>query len=100
MADGVFEQLRGVGETGLAVQRVSSHDLTAMVREVFRGEVTGAEATAALGLLPQSVTELQTIATRIGTGALSESEVNDVFDLIQTEKFYTDKAQVATRLGV
>ncbi len=102
MADGIFEQLRRESEPPASVRipGFSSHNLTAMVREVFRGQVTGAEATAALGLTPQSVTELQAVATEIGLGTLSEAEVSDIFDLIQSRVFYTVKADVVTRLGI
>jgi hypothetical protein len=100
MADGVFEQLRGEGETGLRVNRVSSHDLTAMVRELFRGEVSGPEVIAALGLLPQSVADLTVVAAELTAGNLTESEVSDIFDLVQTRTHYVNKAQTATRLGL
>ncbi len=102
MADGIFEQLRRESEPPASVRipGFSSHNLTAMVREVFRGEITGAQATAALGLTAQSVIELQTVAAEITAGNLSEAEVSDIFDLIQSRVFYTDKAGVVTRLGL
>ncbi len=70
------------------------------MREVFRGQMTGAEATAALGLTPQSVIELQAVAAEITAGNLNEAEVSDVFDLVQARVFYTDKAATILRLGV
>ena len=102
MADGIFEQLRRESEPPASVRiaGVSSHNLTAMVREVFRGKITGAQATVALGLTAQSVTELQLVAAEVTAGNLTEAEVSDVFDLIQSRVFYTDKADVITRLGL
>lgn len=102
MADGIFEQLRRESEPPASVRipGFSSHNLTAAVREVFRGQMTGAEATAALGLTPQSVIELQAVAAEIALGNLNEAEVSDVFDLVQARLFYVVKADVITRLGV
>jgi hypothetical protein len=102
MADGIFEQLRRESEPPASVRIAgfSSHNLTAVVREFFRGQMSGAEATAALGLTPQSVIELQAVAAEITAGNLSEAEVSDLFDLIQARVFYIDKAQVITRLGL
>lgn len=101
MADGIFEQLRRESEPpATRIPGFSSHNLTAMVREVFRGEITGAQATVALGLTAQSVIELQTVAAEITAGNLSEAEVSDIFDLIQARVFYTVKADVVTRLGL
>jgi Glu-tRNA(Gln) amidotransferase subunit E-like FAD-binding protein len=100
MADGLFEQLRGIGETGLQISKVSSHDLAAMVREVQRGEITGGEASAALGLTAQSVTELTAVIAEVTATNLSPQEVTDVFDLVQSQKHYTVKAATKTRLGI
>jgi hypothetical protein len=102
MADGIFEQLRRESEppASTRIPGYSSHNLTAVVREVFRGEMTPAEATAALGLTAQSIVELQAVAAEITAGNLSEEEVNDVFDLVQARVHYVNKAQVVTRLGL
>lgn len=101
MADGIFEQLRRESEPpATRIPGFSSHNLTAVVREVFRGQMSGAEATAALGLTPQSIIELQAVAAEITAGNLTEAEVSDVFDLVQARVFYIVKADVITRLGV
>ena len=102
MADGIFEQLRRESEppASIRIPGFSSHNLTAVVREVFRGQMSGAQATAALGLTAQSVVELQAVAAEITAGSLNEAEVSDIFDLVQARVFYTDKAQVVTRLGL
>ncbi len=101
MANGIFEQLRREDEvTATRIPGFSSHNLTAVVREVFRGQMSGAEATAALGLTPQSVIELQAVAAEITAGTLTEAEVSDIFDLVQARVFYIVKADVITRLGV
>ncbi len=100
MADGLFEQLRGEDELGEPIPTVSSHDLAAMVREVQRGEVTGGEASAALGLLAQSVTDITNLVAEVNLGNISAQEVTDIFDLVQSRKHYTVKAAVATRLGI
>lgn len=100
MADGLFEQLRGIGETGLAIPIISSHDLSAMVREVQRGKITGAEATAALGLTAETVTEITALIAEVNLGNLAVLEVTDVFDLVQSGKHWTVKAMVKTRLGI
>ena len=102
MADGIFEQLRREGEppASVPIDGFSSHHLTAVVREVFRGDITPAQATAALGLTPQSVTELQAVSAEILAGNLTEAEVSDIFDLVQGRVFYTVKADVITRLGL
>ena len=79
MADGIFEQLRRESEPPASVRIAgfSSHNLTAVVREVFRGKMSGAEATAALGLTAQSIVELQAVAAEITAGNLKEAEVFD-----------------------
>jgi hypothetical protein len=99
MANGLFEQLTGVGEVGEQVPRVSSHNLVAVIGEVTRGEMTGPEATAALGLLPQTVTDITAlIATVPGTNSLEE--VKDVLDLVGDNKHYVTKAAMLTRFGI
>jgi hypothetical protein len=100
MADGLFEQLRGIGEFGDPIPVVSSHALSAMVREVQRGEVTGGQAQAALGLTAQSVTDITAVVAKVADASLTAMEVTDVFDLVQNQKHYVDKAAVATRLGI
>lgn len=99
MANGLFEQLTGVGESGERIARVSSHNLVAVIGEVTRGEMTGAEATAALGLLPQTVIEITAlVATVPGTNTLEE--VKDVLDLVGDGKHYTTKTSMTTRFGI
>ena len=99
MANGLFEQLVGVGEVGEPIARISSHNLVAVIGEVTRGEMTGPEATAALGLLPQTVTDITAlIATVPATNSLEE--VKDVLDLVGDNKHYVTKAAMLTRFGV
>jgi len=99
MANGLFEQLTGVGEVGEPVPRVSSHNMVAVIGEVLRTEMTGPEAIAALGLLPQTVTDITAlIATVPGTNSLEE--VKDVLDLVGDNKHYVTKAAMLTRFGV
>ncbi len=99
MANGLFEQLTGTGEAGEDVPRVSSHSMVAVIGEVQRGSMTGPEAIAALGLLPQTVTDITAlIATVPGTNSLEE--VKDVLDLVGDEKHYLTKAAMLTRFGV
>lgn len=99
MANGLFEQLTGVGEVGEPIARISSHNLVAVIGEVTRGSMTGPEATAALGLLPQTVTDITAlVATVPGTNSLEE--VKDVLDLVGDTKHYLTKAAMLTRFGI
>lgn len=99
MANGLFHQLTGIGEAGERIARISSHNLVAIIGEVTRGEMTGPEATAALGLLPQTVIEITAlVATVPGTNSLEE--VKDVLDLVGDGKHYLTKASMTTRFGV
>jgi hypothetical protein len=99
MANGLFEQLTGVGESGEEIARISSHNLVAVIGEVTRGDMSGAEATAALGLLPQTVIEIGLlVATVPATNSLEE--VKDVLDLVGDNKHYTTRAAMLTRFGV
>jgi len=101
MANGLFEQLRGIDEDGVTeIPAVSSHNLAAAVREVRRGVINGNTAKNALGLTDQSVTELQLVIAKVVANNLSEQEVTDVFDLIQSRKIWTDKAATVARLGL
>lgn len=100
MADGLFEQLRGISEGGAEIPSVSMHDLAAMVREVRRGKVTGGQAKTALGLTDQAVTELALVIAEVNANNLTEQEVSDIFGLVQSKKFYTDKTATKTRLGI
>ncbi len=99
MANGMFEQLVGIGEIGEEVARVSSHNLVAVIGEVTRGEMTGPEATAALGLLAQTVTEITDLVALV-PGSITVEEVKDVLDLVADSKHYTTKALMKTRLGI
>jgi len=99
MANGLFEQLTGVGEAGEDIPRISSHNLVAVIGEVTRGEMTGPEATVALGLLPQTVIEITAlVATVPATNSLEE--VKDVLDLVGDNKHYLTRAAMLTRFGV
>lgn len=99
MANGMFEQLTGVGEAGEDIARVSSHNLVAVIGEVTRGEMTGPEATAALGLLAQSVIEITALVALV-PGSITVEEVKDILDLVGDNKHYTTKALMKTRLGI
>jgi len=102
MADGLFEQLRGISEAGVegGVPKVSSHTLLAALDEVRRGEITVGTATAALSLLAQTVTDLNKIISEVGLGNITRDEVEDVFNLVQARTIYTSKSAAATRLGL
>ncbi len=101
MADGLFEQLRGVSEDGVTeIPTVSSHTLLAALREFRRGKVTANTASTALGLLAQTVTEFTSLVTEVNAGRLTEEELNDVLSLVQRRVIYTVKAATKTRLGI
>ncbi len=101
MADGLFEQLTGIGETGKQIRRVSSHDLVAMVSEVQRGIVVAADAKASLGLTDQAAADVGGIVTEVEAGRISAAEVRDVLDLVASRRApYDDKTFTRTRLGL
>lgn len=99
MANGMFHQLTGVGEIGESIARISSHNLVAVIGEVQRGEMTGAEAIAALGLLPQTVTDITDLIALVPVG-ITVVAIKDVLDLVADGKHYSTEALMKTRLGI
>lgn len=101
---GLWERIRG--DDGavppVAVDKISPHQLSAVIAEFARGEITGSQAINAFDppLSAQEQTEATAIKDAIAAATLTRAEVDDVWNLVESGTApYDSKAATKTRLG-